>query len=64
MEPFFFPVLDINTYTNFQKNPAASGPHNHSLQLATTPGGFLESWYIYGCRDLGKRKALLSAFIR
>ena len=30
MVPFFFPGLDIKTYTNFQKKPDTSAPRNHS----------------------------------
>ena len=38
MVPFYFPSLNINTHTNFQKKTATNGPRNHSLQLATTRG--------------------------
>ena len=53
MVPLFTPALDINTYTNLKKNPATSGPRNHSLQQKTCK-----------CQYLGKRKVPLSFCIQ
>ena len=50
MVPFFFPGLDINTYTNFQKTlplvvlATTRGNSNYSLQLATTRCISNHSW--------------------